>query len=268
MRRAVLVSAAVMSLASVAVGVQSAWAGSRVGTASSAAFGPQRVDIFDVPHSGLEPAVVAIHGGGWFYGGKMQTDPYCAAWAQDDGVVAFSPNYSLAAYPAGVNDLRVFLGWLRANASSYGVDPNRILLVGVSAGGNLAGLLYNEPGVTAVVTWSGPMNIPLFASDPSRDPVFTANLASYVSGGTAVDASPISMVDPTSPPTLLINGSNEKIPRAQADSMAAALTADGVANQEVVLSTALHGDAYAYLTVPGTGLTVAQYTIDWLLAQS
>ncbi len=98
------------------------------------------------------PAIVIVHGGGWSSGDKRAN-----IWARypieyaSRGFVAISINYRLLPddpFPAAIADVRAAVRWLRANAATYNVDPNRIGAYGNSAGAHLAlmlGLAGPEP---------------------------------------------------------------------------------------------------------------------------
>ncbi len=96
----------------------------------------------------LKPAVLLIFGGGWRSGSKEQNKAMSTALA-NHGYVAVSPEYRLsleATYPAAVHDLKNAVKWMKANASSYGIDSNKITVLGCSAGGQLAALLGTTNG--------------------------------------------------------------------------------------------------------------------------
>src|SRR5215467_1376051 len=94
------------------------------------------------------PIAIIIHGGG-FVGGtsKNRSEAYCADFLAPAGYAVFSINYRLAPkypYPAMVEDVQRAIRYLRHNAGKWKADPNRIALVGGSAGGylgNMAGAL-------------------------------------------------------------------------------------------------------------------------------
>jgi acetyl esterase/lipase len=96
-----------------------------------------------VGKEGPFPAVVCIHGGGWVGGDRAQMARTIEVLAER-GFVALSPDYRLAPkhrFPAPIEDCKCAVRWLRANAKSYGVDPDRIGALGFSAGAHLACLL-------------------------------------------------------------------------------------------------------------------------------
>ncbi len=99
--------------------------------------------------SGLRPAVLCIHGGGFRAGKRESYDALCIKLAEK-GFVAATITYRLAPkhqFPAAVHDTKAAVRWLRANANKYKVDPAKIGVTGGSAGGHLAQFL----GVTAHV---------------------------------------------------------------------------------------------------------------------
>ncbi len=111
------------------------------GTISNA----QKLDIF-LPNAGAVPypVVVWIHGGGWVSGDKGQfntTQLYKELTARGYAVVSI--NYRLsgeAKFPAQIYDVKAALRWLRANATTYVFNPDKIGVWGSSAGGHLSAL--------------------------------------------------------------------------------------------------------------------------------
>ncbi len=110
-----------------------------------AAYGPHerhRLDVFTADPVGEAcPVVVFVHGGNFVGGQKATPDgPFydnVGAWAVDLGLVGVTVNYRLAPehrYPAGREDLAAALDWVRARARAHGGDPERIVLMGASAG--------------------------------------------------------------------------------------------------------------------------------------
>lgn len=99
--------------------------------------------------SGLSPAVLCIHGGGFRAGNREGHNTLCLKLAQR-GFVAATASYRLAPkyqFPAAVHDVKAAVRWLRANAAKFQIDPARIGVTGDSAGRHLAQFL----GVTAGV---------------------------------------------------------------------------------------------------------------------
>ncbi len=97
--------------------------------------------------SGSLPVIVWIHGNGWSRGRKERCP---AVTLVQDGYAAASIDYRLtttAPFPAQIEDCKAAVRWLRANASTYHLDPDHIGVWGHSAGGHLAALLGTSGGV-------------------------------------------------------------------------------------------------------------------------
>ena len=108
-----------------------------------------RLDLY-LPEKaeGRLPLIVWIHGGAWYAGSK--TDPSPAMAMVGKGYAVASINYRLsqhAVFPAQIEDCKAAIRWLRANAGKYNLDPERIGVWGLSAGGHLVALLGTAGGV-------------------------------------------------------------------------------------------------------------------------
>lgn len=105
---------------------------------------PEKSDI-------LVPLVIWIHGGGWQGGSKEGCPPLRQGFVQRGYAVA-SLNYRLsgdAVFPAQIEDCKAAIRWLRANAKTYGIDPDRFGVWGSSAGGHLVALIGTSGDETA-----------------------------------------------------------------------------------------------------------------------
>lgn len=95
------------------------------------------------------PVVIYLHGGGWRFGQRSEAMyPWLNTLLAAHGFATAAVTYRLtdeAPFPAQIHDAKAAVRWLRANAETYGLDPDRIGVWGDSAGGQLASLL----GVTA-----------------------------------------------------------------------------------------------------------------------
>lgn len=112
-----------------------------------------RMDIHGATSGdGPHPVLVWIHGGGWQGGSHNQT-PLMALALRDSGVTVASIGYRLsdeAIFPAQLHDCKGAIRYLRAHASTYGIDPDRIAVWGSSAGGHLAALVATSGGLAAL----------------------------------------------------------------------------------------------------------------------
>src|ERR1700733_6358064 len=110
------------------------------------------MDYYAPKGTGPHPIAIIIHGGGYQRGdSKSGSEAYCADFLAPAGYAVFSINYRLAPkypYPYMVYDVQRAVRYIRYNAKQWNADPNKIDLVGASAGGflsNMVGLL-NAPG--------------------------------------------------------------------------------------------------------------------------
>jgi acetyl esterase/lipase len=93
------------------------------------------------------PVLIAVHGGGW-QAGSRAAYKYWGPFLARNGYALFSIDYRLGragAYPANVYDVKAGIQFVRAKAANLGVDPERIGLIGDSAGGHLAALVALAP---------------------------------------------------------------------------------------------------------------------------
>ncbi len=125
---------------------QDAFVADQPATAADCAYGDAPRQVLDVyapvDHAAAPaPVLLWVHGGGFVRGEKASPDhPYNAhvgRWAARSGMLGAVMNYRLApdhVWPAGGEDVGAAIDWLRANASAYGGDPDRIVVAGTSAG--------------------------------------------------------------------------------------------------------------------------------------
>ncbi|PKP93318.1 MAG: alpha/beta hydrolase [Alphaproteobacteria bacterium HGW-Alphaproteobacteria-16] len=102
------------------------------------------IDIFKPPrrrNSGF--AILLVHGGAWRSGDKHHFYALASRLSQR-GHTVFLPEFRLAPeapYPAGMIDIADALAWVRTQAASFAIQPNRIIVGGASSGGQMAALL-------------------------------------------------------------------------------------------------------------------------------
>lgn len=151
------------------------------------AYGPherQRLDLYGAP-AAPAPVVLFVHGGGFRLGDKSADGWQNAAvgrWAARQGWLGAVMNYRLApdhAWPAGGEDVLAALDWLTANAARFGGDPQRIVLMGTSAGAvHVATVLQLRPdlAVRGCVLLSGLYG---YAPFDDRDAVYYGDAALF-----------------------------------------------------------------------------------------
>ncbi len=193
-------------------------------------FRPLRLDMYlppdrDTPH----PMVMYIHGGGWQNGharqsGAFENWPATLAMIASRGYVVTSVNYRLggeAVFPAAIQDVKTALRWLRVHAREYGIDKDRFLVWGASAGGHLAALAGTSFGVEALepvdlpeelagesdavqatIGWYGIYDLSEMGERGGPGGYFAGQLA---------EASPATYVDSSDGAFLLIHGSEDPV---------------------------------------------------------
>lgn len=106
----------------------------------------QLLDVY-APESGSKlPVVVWVHGGGWMVGSKNEVDHKPAAFNAKGFVFVamnyrFFPNVKMGDI---IRDVAAATGWVRTNIARYGGDPDRLFLMGHSAGAQLAAILCTD----------------------------------------------------------------------------------------------------------------------------
>ncbi|MGI9243658.1 MAG: alpha/beta hydrolase fold domain-containing protein, partial [Verrucomicrobiales bacterium] len=96
-----------------------------------------------------KPMVICIHGGGWARGDRKdfhEVMKRLADWGYSSATVSYRFT-DVAAWPAQLEDVQAALAWVVEHADEYGIDPERIAVLGGSAGGHLSLMLGTVPEV-------------------------------------------------------------------------------------------------------------------------
>ena len=234
----------------------------------------EKLDLYlpvDAPGStALRPAVVYFHGGGWYKGDKATGretnigDNLAAA-----GYVFVSANYKLgkSVWPQNIFDCKNAVRFVRAHAAEYRIDPNRIAVMGTSAGGHLALLVAYSPDdaslspaapypgvsdrVRGVIDFYGITNLAsrqnVTAEGEPTGKLDDAHSEEMLGRGRVEGAavwkaaSPVTHIRPNSPPTLIVHGLYDKIvDYPQAVELANVLRANGVKHQMLLIEGVGH----------------------------
>ncbi|MGI8820945.1 MAG: alpha/beta hydrolase fold domain-containing protein [Chthoniobacterales bacterium] len=239
---------------------------------------PLKLDLYQPVHpSAPLPLIVMVHGGSWNVGNKEQLSAINRYLAGENYTVA-AINYRHAPkepFPSAVEDVFRAIDFLKGHAVEAHLDTTRIVLMGRSAGGQIAlSAAYSGkvPEVRGVVALYAPADLVLGYEKPSRRWVLDSKkvLEDYL-GGTRTEkpqtyaaASPINFVGAGTPSTLLIHGSLDPIVwPLQSENLAARLQEAGRPHLYLPLPWATHG-CDANLSGPSGQLTL--YAIDRLLA--
>jgi acetyl esterase/lipase len=200
------------------------------------------------------PVAIAVHGGGWGSGDKAADITPLFAPLTDAKFTWFSINYRLAPahrWPACLDDVRTAVGWVKAHAAEYKGDPNRVALIGYSAGGHLAFMATQlaEPSqrVQALVGLAPPTD---FEQDLPQRGGLSKALQDLLDRPKDVDETslklireigPIHHIKKDLPPYLLLQGTADKtVPLVQTQNFAAKLREAGIACDIVTVEGAPH----------------------------
>jgi acetyl esterase len=209
-----------------------------------------RLDAHIPDGTGPFAAVILVHGGAWVAGDRTNNVQPLFQPLSDAGFAWFSISYRLAGdvvrNPVGAalqlggaeNDVRRAVVFVKEHASEYRVNPNKIALIGESAGGQLASMaaLRPDPGgaVQGVVAFYTPSDLASLARTSSlipdhvRDAVKGTPFDDLLMAG-LTEFSPINYVSAASPPFLLIHGTDDNVvPFAQSERFCDKLRTAGV----------------------------------------
>lgn len=183
------------------------------------------------------PVMIFIHGGAWRTGKRSDYLPYLIDYAKK-GYITATVSYRLvkqATFPAAVQDVNCAIKWIKSHAAEYGIDPDKVVLIGGSAGGHLSMMigyagdeeLFNkdcqcegDSKVNAVIDLYGPVDL----TTPYA--ISTYQVQDFLNTTYDKDpdvfkmASPKTFISPDDPPTLIFQGTIDSlVPVSQSDSL-------------------------------------------------
>jgi len=247
---------------------------------------PLTMDYYAPKGSGVHPIAIVIHGGG-YHGGdsKNGSEAYVADFLAPAGYAVFSINYRVAPkypYPYMVYDVERAVRYIRYHARDWNADPDKIALVGGSAGGylsNMVGLL-NAPGdphaadpvdrvsakAQAVVSLYAQSSFEFVPLNEDVHRFLDPFIAQKGEKEAIREASPITYVSKDDPPFLEILGTeDEYIPMSEATNLQAALHAVKVRCDIIAIPGGRHGTG-RWNKLPGVPDWERQMT-EWLNAR-
>jgi acetyl esterase/lipase len=217
----------------------------------------QRMDVY-LPAGRSTDAtrsVVLIHGGGWNSGSKNDFATYIDSFkTRMPDYAIFNINYRLVngsnLFPAQEQDVRAAINFISAHSKEYHINKNKLVLLGVSAGGHLALLQaykYSNPKVAAIVDFFGPTDLTAMYQKPWHPLVPYA--LQMITGSTPSNnpaiyyqSSPVNYVNEHSAPTLILHGGSDHVVNvSQSKELKNKLDAAGVKNELVVYPGKSHG---------------------------
>jgi acetyl esterase/lipase len=180
------------------------------------------------------PGWIHFYGGGWVRGDTSKSIGWARS-ASKKGFVGFAPDYRVNKRHGtkphqSVADARAALRWVQEHAEEFGIDPERIVISGNSAGGHVAlwtAIEHAPPG-------SSPDESPLFKpsglilSSPVADTSFLKGYRPKLIGENPEELSPVHQLDEKMPPILLLHGTADKsVPYQQAVDLNAKMVESG-----------------------------------------
>lgn len=235
----------------------------------------QRLDLF-LPknrEAGKKlPVLVFIHGGAWQAGDKAQGRGQVMRFVAEGKCAGVSAGYRLsqeAKWPAQIHDCKAAIRWIKAHAEGHGLDAERIVVWGSSAGGHLVAVLGTSAGVeemdgkigphtdrdtkvAGVIDFFGPTDVSKMDAQrlPGGQVHDTADSPESKLLGAPVQtvpdkvksANPLTYVDKFDPPFLMVHGDKDPlVPHGQSELLEAELKRAGVANELYTVKDGGHG---------------------------
>jgi acetyl esterase/lipase len=227
------------------------------------------------------PCVIVIHGGSWVSGNRLDggTKRWLNDWLAGLGYAVASIDYRLSPqfqWPAQRDDLLAAIRFLRDHAAALGIDPDRLVLLGRSAGAQMAtAAAYAEviPGVRGIVDIYGPTDFELTwdAATRPRSLDHRYNLEIFLGGSPETaraayqSASGAMLVTPRAPPTLILHGGLDiNVFPEQAECLDRKLDEAGIPHALVWLPWAAHAFDFVNFNTPGA--QIGRYAIVRFLA--
>lgn len=183
------------------------------------------------------PAVILVHGGAWIAGSRKQMSWYGEHLAEAGYFVATVEYRMLPdhGFPSCLYDVKEAVRWVRRHADEFNIDPDRIAIMGSSAGGHLAALVANtDPGdglegpddsgirtdVAAAALIYPAVDLRPYEGMAEREGFYFGKraakmLSEFVTREQPdvdhpyVRASPITYIDSNTPPTIIFNGTGD-----------------------------------------------------------
>ena len=221
-------------------------------------------------------SVIVVHGGSW-NGGARNDFPQWNRWLAAEGYTVFDVDYRLAPQPnylTATGDVKCAVRWMKNHAAEFKISPDRIAILGRSAGAHLALLAAysaddarlsatcaeseQSEKVRAVVSFYAPTDLLWAYDNPANRFVIDgpATLSRFLGGSPHesaekrdryVLASPVAHVSSKTPPTLLIHGGQDQLVRSEnMTRLAGKLTEANAAHETIFIPYAQHGFDYNF----------------------
>ncbi len=243
--------------------------------------GDLQLDVYapTIENANNGASIIVVHGGSW-NGGRRSDFPQWNQWLAANGYTVFDVDYRLTQpnYLTAVGDVKCAVRWVKNHAGEFKIAPERIALLGRSAGAHLALLAAfsaddakipascdeNQSGektsekVRAVVSFYAPTDLLWDFDNPANEAVINGKttLSNFLGGSPHessemrekyVLASPVSHVSADTPPTLLIHGGRDQLVWSENTMfLDGKLTSANVPHQTLLIPYAQHGFDYNF----------------------
>ncbi|MBN1245250.1 alpha/beta hydrolase [Candidatus Bathyarchaeota archaeon] len=227
------------------------------------------MNVYIPEGEGPFPVLVYIHGGGWTSGHRDSYDIVGPFYARR-GIAGFSIDYTLtvqdkSSWPQAIQDVILAIRHIRENSAQYRIDPERVAVMGDSAGGHLASLVGTLSGnesflagtagnlsissrVSLVIEYYGPTNFQLIGEcGPNCNPYglvekFLGDVTYEMNQSRWIEASPATYITADDPIFVIVHGTNDAIvPIAISESFISKLDVVGVETHFVKVEGGAHG---------------------------
>ncbi len=234
------------------------------------------LDFYPAQIAGTKPCIIVVHGGSWSSGDSKQLPELNSELAKKGYNVA-AINYRMAPKyqtPAPVEDIKAAIDYLTKHANGLHIDTNQYVLLGRSAGSQialLAAYTLHEPGLKGVIDFYGPADMVWGYSIPSNPWIMDSRgvMDRYIGGSYKqvpqkyAASSPIEFVNKSSIPTLIIHGKNDVLVAYEhSRRLNEKLQQNGIKHYWLKLPWATHGFDY---NLNGPGGQLSTYAVETFL---
>jgi len=235
-----------------------------------------KLDFFPSQITGKCPCVIVVHGGSWSSGDSKQL-PDLNHYLAKKGYNVAAINYRLAPKyqtPAPVKDIKNTMDYFRKHADELHIDTNNFVLLGRSAGSQialLAAYTLHDKNIKGVIDFYGPVDMVWGYSIPSNPLIMNSRgvMDAYIGGPYSKvpqkyhDSSPLFFVDKNTVPSLIIHGTNDVLVSwIHSNKLDVKLTENGVKHYWLKLPWATHGFDY---NLYGPGGQLSTYAVEQFL---
>jgi acetyl esterase/lipase len=225
----------------------------------------QQLDLFlpkDREAGKKLPVLVFVHGGAWLAGDRSQGHGQIMRYVAEGRCAGVCIGYRLspeAGWPAQIHDCKAAIRWIKAQAETQGLDAERIVVWGSSAGGHLVAMLGTSAGVpemdgtlgphteedtrvAGVIDFFGPTDVSKMNAQrlpgtmdhdgPNAPEAKLLGAPVQTIPDKVKSANPMTYVDAADPPFLIVHGDKDPlVPHGQSEILQAVLTKVGVGQE-------------------------------------